>query len=151
MHIHSTGDSNVAEMQQLLSDPVFCRHAMKVITANLWDIAACIAFADGTFTTEQMYNACTLYHPTAFATGEVPDIYKLPDKTAPIVLSIDSLPKTRFSRRDRRSTQQIEVLAPKRPPPSQPPLHKPRKQLHRTPARAVLSRCNRRTPRLLYR
>ena len=94
VHVHSTGDSDVAEMRHLLLDPEFRRNAMEVTTANLWHIAACFAYADGTFTTEKLYDTCTEYRPTALTTGEVPDIYRLPEKATPMTPSIGMVSKT---------------------------------------------------------
>lgn len=76
-------------MVQLLSDPKFLRRKMEITNANFWHIAACFAYVDGTFTTENLYNVCTEYRPISMTTSEVPDIYKPPGKVAPFVLSIE--------------------------------------------------------------
>lgn len=58
-------------------------------TLRLRQIAACFVFADGTFTPEDLYDACKEYRPAAFGVCKVPDIYQSPGKTAPLILSFN--------------------------------------------------------------
>lgn len=136
-------------MQQLILNPEFRRHAVKVTTANLLQLAACIAYADSTFNFKKLYNVCTEYRPTELVTGEVPYIYKLPKKTAPLTSSIGPNSKTL---KNQLGLQQRQPLEQKRLPLPRPlPQRRPEQRQPLLRKLAVNHQLNRRIQNRLRR